>query len=725
MESHVQPSLLFFRTSSASRSTRYFLYESRIIPPLVYPTCVHALQTILETTDALEIHFADEEADPYAIELAGRVGGYIVANDSDFMVFNTDGYLGYVPFEEMVWRASIVDDDQNDLDDGEFQTVRNSKGKKVRDPGLGRGLIPPDVNHNLGLFFLVYEPSVLASHFELPVSLLPLLGALVGNDYSNQPSSSHRSAQTLFFQKQLTLSQRITHVASTLTSILSASSQKRKAKHQVGTVMDLIEKAVDALLIRSPSAMGSGEVDAIVNTIVDATLQYAIPKYDAEMQDQPGLWPTQFCALHPPDMCPLLPMLSWSLSVEISDEQSEERVMRETVRELYISAYRTGRLAPKTMDILSTGTSWPRIFLENPDLENVSRSLGRPIRQWTYAILADSIGLPEHREETADEGLSVDGENDDDELIDVVEENSEGGSESGNDEDPLALLRGELERLRRPGEDGPQAPKSVSSSRSQQPPRQKTIIEYVRRGTRVASEEVTAPSIIDLLSPLSTPEFDLQDPTLLQLRPEADRLTVFLHALGSNTPSITSLRREHLMVVLTLRWVLRTFDNRARSNEGVKEREKERWTKSEAQAFLASFSLKPTKSISGSIKEEDTPSIVDRNVQLTAQILATLESIEELSQILLLSERVPSCAHLFSGKMFHLYLTGTRSPTADIPDGLWDVCVGDLEDTFGEEWKKKTKKERKVKSALTNGVKGPSKGGPPNGMFGLLEEMKM
>jgi hypothetical protein len=76
----------------------------------VYPTCVHALQTILETTDALEIHFADGEADPYAVELAGRVGGYIVANDSDFMVFNSDGYLGYVPFEEMTWRASVVDD---------------------------------------------------------------------------------------------------------------------------------------------------------------------------------------------------------------------------------------------------------------------------------------------------------------------------------------------------------------------------------------------------------------------------------------------------------------------------------------------------------------------------------------------------------------------------------------------------------------------------------------
>jgi hypothetical protein len=109
------------------------------------------------------------------------------------------------------------------------------------------------------------------------------------------------------------------------------------------------------------------------------------------------------------------------------------------------------------MHILSTGTSWPRLFLENPDLESVSRSVGRPIRQWTYAILEDSIGLPGRPEETPTMFSTVNGEtdgnddddDDDDELIDVVEDNDgEETSENGLDEDPLAHLRGELERLR-------------------------------------------------------------------------------------------------------------------------------------------------------------------------------------------------------------------------------------------------------------------------------------
>jgi len=279
----------------------------------------------------------------------------------------------------------------------------------------------------------------------------------------------------------------------------------------------------------------------------------------------------------------------------------------------------------------------------------------------------------------------------------------------------------ELERLRCSGEDeAPQAPKSASSAPPLRPPRQKTIVEYVRRGTRVASEEVTTPSTIDLLSSLSTTDFDPQNSILLQLRSEPDRLTIFLHALGSNTISMKSLPPEQLMVALTLRWVLQTFHNRAQSNEGVKEREKERWTRSEAQAFLASFSL--TSTTSGEV-----PSIVDRNIQLTAQILAALESIEELSQVLLLSERVPSCAHLFSGKTFHFYLTGARSLEAtDVTGSLWDACVEGLEDAFGEQWKKKAKKGGKVKSIPAGGTrKGLTKGSSASGMFGLLADMEV
>lgn len=704
-----------------------------MIPPLIFPTCIHALRTMLDKTDALEIHYADEDGDSYCVELAGRVGGFVVGNDSDFAVLNSEGYLGFVPFEDMVW-TSVDNTTQNDEDDGDFQTVRKSKDKRTtRDPRLGKGLIPPDIASDLTLSFIVYKPSELAAHLKLPVTLLPLLGAFVGNDFSNQLSSS-RNVQSLFFQRQLTLPQRINHVASTLNSILSASSQKRKPKYQVGSVMDLIDKAVDALLVPPRSTLGSGEVENIITTVVEATLQYTIPKYEGETHGPAGLWPTPVCALHEPDVCPLLPFFSRSLSSdEPSSDESEEQIMREEVRALYVRAYRTGWLSRNIMHVLSTGTSWSRPFLENPDLETVAKTIGRPIQQWIYAILEDGVGLPRRPVENgkiADEEDSfVEDEIDEDELVDVIEEDSETGSlEGGIDEDPLAFLRGELERLHKPGDDEvPGPPTSLSSSRASRSPRPKTIVEYVRRGTRITGEEVTAPFLADLLGSISTNDFDSQMP--LQLRSEQDRLIVFLHALGSNIPSVNSLPSEQLMIALALRWVVRIISDRARSSEGSKDREKERWTKTEARAFLASFPwiADPVLANDNPPSTEVSPPIVDRNIQLTAQVLMAVESISDLCQVLLLTDRVPARSHLLSGKQFHSFLTGVKSPAAaNIPDGLWNACMEGLEDAYGEE---RAKKGAKVKATAVENAISPEKGislksASHRSLFALLGDME-
>lgn len=682
------------------------------------PTCIHALKTLSATTDALEIHFADGEGDPYAVELAGRLGGFVVGNDSDFVVLNSEGYLGYIPLDEMTWSTSAHDDGPSEVEDNEFKTVQTKGKRKVLDPGLSRSLIPPEGTSDIILKFSVYTPDTVADHLKIPVTLLPLLGALLGNDFSHQPSSSHRNPQSLFFPGIPSLTQRINHVASTLKTILSASTLKRKPKHQVGSVMDLIDKAVEALLSRSRSTMGSGEVDAITNTIVDATLQYAIPKYTGDVQGQLSLWPTEVCALHQPDVCSLLSRSSVVDMME--DVKTEESIMREKVRIMYVRAYRAGSLAPKILDILSTGTAWPRIFLENPDLESVARSVGKPIRQWGYAILDDGIGLPDPQESSGMLGdEQYGGEDGEDELIDVVEEDSEEECMASGDEDPLEMLRGELERLRDPEQ--PEPPKSLRSSRiSGSTP--KTVTEYVRKGTRATGESVAVRPIIDILTPISELGFDIEDPTPLQLRLEDDRLTLFLHALGSNTPHMRSLPAQQLIVAAALRWVVRIFGDRAVSSGGVKDREKERWTKQEARAFLASFSWSPSADLPTSMTEE-LPAITDRNIQLMAQMLTALECIDEFAQILLLPERVPSRGHLLSGSLFHSFLTGVKTPNAtDIPEGLWEACTDGLDDAFGEEWKK-TKKANKDKAAPMTATGSPRNVVRSGGLFGLLSDM--
>ncbi|KAJ7188628.1 hypothetical protein C8R46DRAFT_934607 [Mycena filopes] len=699
-QSNISHSQIFFRTSASSRSSPRFLNESRILPPLSYTACLDALKAVCRTTDRVSVHYADEEGDPYAVELAGRVGAFVVGTDSDFVVLNSEGYRGYIPLDEMVWNSAIPEQPPT-VEDDEFQEVRKPKArKKTVNPGSGRGIIPPDSISGLSLSFASYSPLTLAAHLNLPVTLLPLLGALVGNDFSNQSASSRRNVQLLFFERHLSLTQRIARVAVTMHNILCASAQKGKQK-QIESVMDLIDRTVNALLVRSISSMGSGEVEAIIERIVEATLQYALPKNE---DDTTELWPTDICALHEADICPILPLFSRLVTAEASlvrRENDDELLKRNELRGQYLSAYRDGLLQDKILDILHTGTSWPRLFLETPDLETVSRVFGRPLRQWGYAILDDAVGLPTSSE--ADDitsevdGLEEDEEADDeDELIDVVESDSEDDSRGAAD--LLAPLRGALERLH----DDETAP-TTSSSRTRGP-QAPIITEYLRRGTRIAEEPVAVPSISDLLSSISSTGFTPTDAVPVLSQPADDRFTIFLRALKSDTNPVRSLPPEKLAVALCLRWILQTLHSRAQES-GSKEREKERWTRKEARCFLAAFSW-PPEADTPSGQENALPEILDRNVQLTAQVLTALESIDQFSQIILVNDRVPAPASLFSGVGFHSCLTGSRA--VDVPDTLWDACVDDISETFADDRKKKPKKSKQTPAVP---AKKPVKGG--------------
>ncbi|KAF5380416.1 hypothetical protein D9615_004721 [Tricholomella constricta] len=711
-QSHIQPSLLFFRTSHTSRGTARFLNETRIIPPLAYTACIHALIAVCETTDAVKLHFADEEGDPYAVELAGKIGGYVIGNDSDFVVLNTEGYLGYIPLEEMIWYAPVSVEAPAHGEDSEFQEVRKPKAKRrpVIDPGIGRGIIPPDAA-GLTLSLTVYKPEVLAAHLKVPVTLLPLLGALVGNDFSSQSESNRRNVQSLFFDKQLSLSQRINRVASTIQSILSPVSQKRnKQKHQVGSVMDLIDRAVNALLARLVTTLGSGEVDNIVEKIVEATLQYAIPRREEDTLRQEGV-----CSLHEPEACSLLPFISRRVAAqEEVSEGAESDTLHDaiTLRTQYLVAYRDGHLAPKIMDTLSSATFWPRLFLENPDLETVSRSVGRPLREWVYSILHDVVGLPEVPEgETGDEVEQVDSEEEDEnELVDVVESDSEDG------DDPLAPLKGELHRLHGSEGDGP-ATSAASSSHSPRRVRPPIVTEYLRRGTRVASEAVIVRPLHELLASISLPDSDNSPPLLL--RPLDERLTVLLRALESDVPAVRTLPSQQILPVLAIRWVLRTMYLRAETKS--KEREKERWTKREVISFLASFNWTAS---SISVAQEPTP-IHDRNVQLIAQALHALESVEHLSQVLLLTDALRPSVHLLSGRAFHGYLAGGSAfDQATISPSLLEAASYGLDSAFGED--RYARKSKKITRGTIDAVPSRNLKKPPggSGLFQLLVDVE-
>ena len=701
-QSIIQHSLLFFRTSPLSRATPRFLRENSILPPLCYAVTLDALRSL---DDVVEIHFADDEGDPFAVELAGRLEAYVTGRDSDYVILNTEGYAGYVPLDQMFWSIDSPENPSGDegqsQDDAGFMVARKIKAQGYAHPvsNSPQGIIPPDVTHlsRLSLSCVVYTPHGLASHFQISISLLPLLAALVGNDFT----ADRRPTNRLFFDRNMTVSQRIARVASVLRSvsaIVTGTSTKRKVRHQITNVVDFVDLIIESLLIR-PMSIGPGERKSMVERTADAALQYTIPIY----QDHGDGWIFP-CVLHDANSCPLVGYLSHPTSDRPTENEAEAR---KQVRSLYISAYRHGHFSPGLMDALSTGTAWPESFLENPDVETVSRSLGRPIREWVYSLLDDGIGLMEYNTDPEGNGLGETGADEvsDDEIIDVVEEESDEDMGSSN---PLAPLEGALKELTM----GAKPPPSTSSSHTttSRSMRLKYVTEHIRRGIRHAEEPVSVPSLSTLLS---SHDIDINfgngsNSRPIQLEDEDLRLTVFLRSLGSNRRLVKALPSEYLMAVVSLRWIINRFAIRADKAQPGTEREKDKWTVREAQAFLASFCWP-----GGTLIEPTTPPLEIRSIQLTAQILSTFDAVEMLSQALLLTNKVPNPARYFSGKAFHQLLANGVTQDTHIPPGLWDACVDGLEGVFAHEKGGKRKRDRTIvenraKPAQGTAVRGQS-----------------
>lgn len=745
---------MFFRTSPSSRNSRRFLNETRFIPPLVYSACVKALSEFKYARpggekSSLEIYYADEEGDPYAVELAGRLEGYVTGRDSDFVVLNSDGYQGYLPLEEILWLGSSENNEANDVDDG-FTPVKSKKKVAVVEGVVGQGIIPPD-STDFSMSATLYTPSSLAQLMGLPVSLLPLLGALVGNDYTAQntlpasssfsntpiatPSSSppppnHKSFHNLLFERRLTPSQRILHAGATLASLLRPLPGSKKKHKTPKSVLDLIQSTVAALVATSnapPLLTGSAEQAAIVERVVEGTLPYAIPMRPLEGEDIGELG----CALHTAVTCPL------ALLLDRTDDGTHHR---QVIAANYLRTYRAGLFSPLLMDVLTTGTFWPVLFLENPDLECVARSVARNVRAFGYSLLESGVGLPavdedsedEEEEEEAEEdedGLNalLSEDEDEDEVIDVVEEYSD----YEDDVSDVDRLRGALLDLsldEKPDElddvlsnsldldTSEDMASSVQSSSARSPialeqptrgkrrpsSKPKVVVEYVRRGSRVVAEDVQVAPLSDFASILPSGV----ESSCVQLLPAEDRLAVLLRFLDADLDGMRDLDKSMLLPVLSLRLVIRRMHERALESDS-KERQQERWTRKEALAFLG-----VVKGVTGT-PPSPPEEVSEHSIQLTAQLSSAMEALELLSQILSITELVPGWVHNFSGQLFH----GLLAHTCDVDDALWRAAVEGLEGCLAEERKSKKAKKRQQRSQQRPSPLGPS---GTSGMFDLL-----
>ena len=677
--------------------------------------------------------------------MAGRLGAYVAAQDSDFVILNSAGYLGYIPLDEMHWsepaEAVATQQQQQQLGD-DFVPVlkRGSSNRSVTSPR--GGVVPPAAY--LSLTMAIYTPASLAKLLKVTVTLLPLVGAIVGNDYT----ASH---QSYLFDRKLTPVQRITYTTNTLASILR---QLDRPTRKAGTktpknVLDLIRTTVNQMLVR-PSATASGEIDQIVNGIVESALQYAIPPSEVT-----GLWPTPNCPIHDaPEQCRIPALISPDLSDDESEgerERDAEVPERAQARHLYLQEYRAGMFDRQLLEIVTTATAWPRVFLEDPDAEAAMKAVGRPLRMWTYAILDEALGIPLIEDEGGLEGdsdsdhgpasfttRSTDArsvangsasgrteslteleDEDEDAIIDVIDEDSEEG-------DPLEALKGALQRLRGTTRRGglPPIPDreeeedwgTAGGKAGQAPPPQSIVQEYVRRGARLAPELIPVLDVAALFEqqnlawPAGIPHTSAHRP--LRLEPHDERLTVLLYATASYVDTVRALDPSHLYPVLVCRWLIRTAGLKEGSTALLG-----RWRRSDVWALLGAFGIgeRPAE-----LDPEAALEVNTRSVQFMSRALAATEALGMLVQALGLTPQVPFDACTFRGSAFHLALASRQmlAPTTDVREAVEDG----LQQYIVDEPKRRDKNKLKQKA----GPKPVGKTGANasrSGMFSVLADL--
>ena len=685
-ENRVDRYNLFYRTSVAGRSTASFHASVSTPPSLMFRACLDALLDL--RTEGVESFFADGEADPECAGLAAHYNGYVLALDSDYLVFNAP-HKGYIPLDDLVWAlpgntSSSEDEDEDDNDNDGFQTVSHTKKKIVaQEDGVVRGLIPP--SKFLSLTVSTYRAETLAASLRLSTGLLPLLASVLGNDFT-PPTLPFN-----FFPKNMAGPERVSRATSVIRAIVNPSSKqpprRKGAKARILRALEgadkvtlLIATVVVDLALRDD--LSDRELAELVGGIRDSIFHYIVP------DDFPGPGP-----LSDPEL------------LQPANDQQRK------VQRKFLKAYRRGEFSSHLMGYYATGTAWSCLNLEDPDIKTSQEIVGAPVREWIYAVLAhglDGVGrdLVEARAPTIDH---------DDELIDVEEELTDSedereaselsadpkspmstmtgasvGTLEGMSFDPLVALRDQLEGLRGQQSAGVLPPNGYLHARGElatsaaslpseleltRPSSPRFITEYVRRGTRLVPIKVLVRDLTGLvaeceaegstydtadLNPLPTIDFG----TPIQFHSADTRLSLFLHALHANTTSICDLPNNWTLLAASLRWTIIASSTRLPSGN-AKGMYRGKWTASEVKAFIASCDVpranasqhdtdySATVSHSAAV---DPSELNTRAIQLISLILAGIDNALEFAEALLLKEGLlptSRAPRYVSGMRFH------------------------------------------------------------------------
>lgn len=199
---------------------------------------------------------------------------------------------------------------------------------------------------------LVYQPTAIARSFSLPVTFLPLLAALIGNDIANyaaEINTRRASAKTQQWAGRVD-PRELLRIAGALSTC---------AAMPVDTLAQL-QDVVFAVLPRLLSRPSNDPL--IVANLAAAAYSYRLDSLDTPHPTYP---------LHP---------------------SATDAPAQAAARASYDAAYRSSGLSSFVLHVLKHGTVLLQGSVEMPEYQSPVVSLAGPIRRWIYAVVRETIG---------------------------------------------------------------------------------------------------------------------------------------------------------------------------------------------------------------------------------------------------------------------------------------------------------------------------------------------
>lgn len=567
----------FMKSSPQSRVSRRFQRECGVLPPMMQEATVDVLYAMQQHCP-VQIFFAPTEADSLVAEMAAREkNGYALSQDSDYFILcaRSQGCAGYVPLETLEYIVETVpaasgSDERQDVrqeeegtDDGFEQVGRRKRGGRRTasdrvsaashqrlDPQHAAALPPlPGVDSGKklqGVRIRAYSSHRLAAQLQVPPSSLPLLAAIVGNDYTNP-------AHSKILLGHVDIHQQIATAAGILRTewARAKGGEAKVGLHETAKAASSTRKASDRLQMtgvqdedarsdmgssatatptrgtpatqRPPSFVSQDPVRAIVEGVVDRAIAQAETAYVNARNVASGeraqivdsiIESAATYSLLTQSRAPHLASpsaLFFGEAMSLLASFSNHVLAFPDVIALYREAHARGQFAGDLIEVMTQRILLTHVMPEDTEVPSVQTTAARMMRSWLYAILFEAWGMSWAREQWE---LPLT----DNDAVDAESEGTVNGRSKGTisfapdstyreGERPDDVISVDTEsshsevvhdEVEERQDELPSRPASVNEGREPEKPAP-GVVEYVRAGSHYSAHMVRIAPLLELL----------------------------------------------------------------------------------------------------------------------------------------------------------------------------------------------------------------------------------